>query len=372
MSVIVCKSAAFNLVNTLNPLSVAYKQYQSRQVTDCTKGECTLYRDSIRPVGFVARGTHATYPVTATNMVYSELNVEFFINLQGVLTVDKTNYKADDGSYRMFMANSTNVIKHEDPVDVDFGTVPETDYWQGFGGEWGCTCLIEIEALKLDSENPGPSECFNTSGTAIVDCPDLDDATFGSFKLVNQLLGVVGLDGDTLLENARLLAGNVRSYFSDESPYGPATYPEFQQWIPPVNSQVRSQVGDNLTALEYCQRLVSVYDTSRQPAEYETIPLYRNIYGLLAFCCVIMVLNIIVFTHPYFHRFRKPRPVILFDEDGIAQPPDRETAIMLFGPAVGYTFFYLFTMIGIALYFQGYTKVSLTEPTRDTLYPSPT
>jgi hypothetical protein len=51
MSVMVCKSAVVETdttttdttaTTTVEPLAVAYKQYQSREVTDCTAGECTL------------------------------------------------------------------------------------------------------------------------------------------------------------------------------------------------------------------------------------------------------------------------------------------------------------------------------------------
>jgi len=100
--------------------------------------------------------------------------------------------------------------------------------------------------------------------------------------------------------------------------------------------------------------LTEVFDEFRQAVDFNTLSLSRNVKGIIAFCTLIVVANIVAYTHPRFQKYRKARPVILFDEDGIAQQPNRDAPILLFGPAVGYTVFYIFTMIGVILYFQGY------------------
>lgn len=222
MSVVVCKNAetdvATGAISAQQPLSVAYKQYLARQVTDGTTAECTLYKDTVRPVGFVARGKHSTYPVASNNLVYNELDVEFFVNLQGILAVDKTNYKASNGSYRMFMANDTNVVKHERPVYVTADSVTESQYWQGFGGKWGCTCQITDLGLGIDYDNPGPSECFSANGTEYAACPeDTSDNMVQVFFLVNKMLGVLDIDGETILDNPRTFLGDDQRYFVGKS-----------------------------------------------------------------------------------------------------------------------------------------------------------
>lgn len=378
MSVMVCKSAVAQFLDSMSsspstsspvaPLSVAYKQYGSREVMDCTTGECTLYKETVRPVGFVARGTHATYPVTATNLVYSELNVEFFVNLQGILAVDKTNFKASDGSYRIFQPNATNVIKYLDPADVDFNTVPESEYFQAFGGRWGCSCEIQDADLKLNSTDPGPSECFSADGMAYVACPTQSNVnTYGIFKLVNQLLGVIGAFGDAIIENARVLIGNVRELFSSQSPFGPATFPEFNRWLAPTNARVRNQMGDpSDTAEVYCQKLVEISDVYRTPVQYDTVELQNNVYGLIAFACFIVLMTIIVYTHPRFSSMRDARPLIIIDEQtGVAQKPNRATLFLIIGPTVGYTIFYVVTMVGVIIYFSGFP--GLVDRLEDTM-----
>jgi hypothetical protein len=376
MSVMVCKSAVAEVMDatstttttTMAPLAVSYKQYKSREVMDCTAGECTFYKETIRPVGFVARATHATYAVTTTNMVVSELNVEFFVNLQGVLAVDKTNFKASDGSYRIFQPNATNVVKLLDPEDVDFDTVPESEYFQGFGGRWGCSCESGDSELELNFTSPGPSECFNADGNDYEDCPDKSNtSTFPIFQLVNQLLGVIGAFGNSIIENARDLIGNVREFFCDESPFGPATFPEFSRWLTPVNAAVRNQIDDPTdTAETYCQKLVEISDIYRTPVQFDTVELERNVYGLIAFACFTVLVTIIAYTHPRFSSRRKARPIISFDElTGVAQKPNRATALFIVGPAIGYALFYVFTMAGVILYFHGYP--GLVNRLEDTL-----
>jgi hypothetical protein len=369
MSVMVCKSAVSQFLtspgdSTASPstspvalLSVAYKQYESREVMDCTAGECTLYKGTARPVGFVARGTHATYPVSAANLVYTELDVEFFVNLQGVLAVDKTNFKASDGSYRIFQPNATNVVKYLDPANVDFNTVPESEYFQAYGGRWGCSCESQDPDLELNFTDPGPSECFSVDGTAFEPCPTMSSvSTYSTFKLVNQLLGVIGSFGDAIIENARALIGNVREFFSTQSPFGPATFPEFSRWLAPTNAPVRNQMDDPTdTAEVYCQKLVEISDVYRTPVQFDTVALQSNIYGLIAFACFIVLVTIIAYTHPRFSSMRNARPLISMDEQtGVAQKPDRTTAILIIGPAVGYVIFYIVTMVGVVIYFQGY------------------
>jgi hypothetical protein len=370
MSIMVCKSAVdqFLIPSTVDstaspsispvvPLSVAYKQYESREVMDCTTGECTFYKDTTRPVGFVARGTHATYPVTATNLVYTELDVEFFVNLQGVLAVDKTNFKASDGSYRIFQPNATNVVKYLDPADVDFNTVPESEYFQAFGGRWGCSCENEDRDLELNFTDPGPSECFSAEGTAYVPCPTMSSvSTYSTFGLVQQLLGVIGAFGEAIIENARALIGNVREFFSTQSPFGPATFPEFSRWLAPTNAPVRKQMDDPTdTAEVYCQKLVEISDVYRTPVQFDTVALQNNVYGLIAFACFVVLMTIIVYTHPRFSSMRNARPLISMDEQtGVAQKLDRTTAILIIGPAIGYLIFYVCTMVGVAIYFTGF------------------
>jgi hypothetical protein len=299
-------------------------------------------------------------------MVFSELEVEFFVDLQAVLAVDKTNFKARDGSYRIFDPDATNVVKILEPADVDFNTVPESQYWQAFGGRWGCTCLVLDPDLELNLTSPGPSQCFNGNGTEYTTCPDPEDLNLSTFYLVNHMLGVQS-SVDTAAENARALIGNVLQFFSIESPFGPATFPEFHRWLPPVNSPVRKQTDDpSLTAEAYCQKLVSISDEFHTPIEYDTVALKRNVWGLIAFGIFIMITTMVAYTHPRFCSLRKARPIISMDEHtGVAQKPDRATAVFIFGPAIGYAIFYVVTIVGVILYFYGYRRLS--DLMRDTL-----
>jgi hypothetical protein len=87
-------------------------------------------------------------------------NVTFYVNLQGFLIVDRTLYKAADGSYKYFLPNATNVLKFKDPKIL---TATDPNAWQAFAGRWGNSIPIQSD--------PGPPNCLNIEQTTFVDCP---------------------------------------------------------------------------------------------------------------------------------------------------------------------------------------------------------
>jgi len=113
------------------PVAVSYKQQQWQQITDCTGGDCTFYKDTIHPVGFLALNSHATYPMTSKEIVFQKLEANFIVDLQSVVAVDRTVYYDNDGNFWYFEPVQDNVLLCK-VVNLHFDTVGDNDmveYW---------------------------------------------------------------------------------------------------------------------------------------------------------------------------------------------------------------------------------------------------
>ena len=137
MSVTVCNS-----YTPSQPLAITYRQKQGQfgQLYDCTKGECTFHKDSeTNPVGFVALNTHDVYAFSAKDLIYGEAYpLEFWINLQGVLSVHRTEYRDSNGNTRSYKPTHSNVLRLAKNIDIP-DNVDRSEYWGAFGGRWYVT-----------------------------------------------------------------------------------------------------------------------------------------------------------------------------------------------------------------------------------------
>ena len=186
MSVTVCKHSTPS-----QPLSLTYRQHGHGQVLDCTQGECTFHRDSpTNPVGFVTLDSHVVYPFSASEIVYAEVwPLEFFLNLQGVLVVDRTSFKDKKGNFRYYAPNSTNVIRIPEQESIPDNVTDDT-YWPAFGGNWGSS---QDTGHEVNGDEP---ECFGNTTDDENATTDMDDADCPTheenpvFWWVMQMLGV--------------------------------------------------------------------------------------------------------------------------------------------------------------------------------------
>ena len=131
VSVIVCRSTE----SMSEPLAVSYRQHGWSQMTDCTKGECNFYRETNHPVGFAALNSHATYPISTQYLVYTTVELPFYVNLQGVFVTDRTVYKYENGFYKYWFPSTENLVALRDPYSLTDPLDP--DAWQAFAGGWG-------------------------------------------------------------------------------------------------------------------------------------------------------------------------------------------------------------------------------------------
>ena len=171
ISVIVCPPAnVFDIENgnVPEPLAIHFRQHSWGQVTDCTRGECKFYKDTYNPVGFVALNSHATYVDSADDLVYVNIDVGFFFNLQAFLVVDRTKYKDIDGSYKHFMPQYDNLVRLQKPEDLTLEAKGlEPHFWQAFGGNWGSQ-----KKISVDAEEP---QCLSRDQSQFEECPTAEE-----------------------------------------------------------------------------------------------------------------------------------------------------------------------------------------------------
>jgi hypothetical protein len=115
---------------------------------------------------------------------------------------------------------------------------------------------------------------------------------------------------------------------------------------------VWSGIAKNTTAEDYCTTLTDVTDVSKTAPVKKEVPLDDNVYYLIYFCIVVMMVNIIFYTIEGCRR--KPKPPFCFDEKGVLSKPTRKSIAYMWRPAVLYTIFYVATMIGMGLFLSGY------------------
>ena len=178
LSVVVCKS-----LTPSQPVGMVYQQHSFNQHLDCTQGECVFFRDTFHAVGFSAMNNHATYPVSAQNIIsFPPIQIPGFDLLRGALVVDRTVYADANGNYRYFFPNDDNLIFHQDPEDLEIGVTDTSLLWQGYTGEWG-----------RDGNHPpvdfnATVYCLDEMQVTITDCPTAAEDL--AFNLAMQVLNV--------------------------------------------------------------------------------------------------------------------------------------------------------------------------------------
>jgi hypothetical protein len=116
---------------------------------------------------------------------------------------------------------------------------------------------------------------------------------------------------------------------------------------------VWSDIAKNTTAEEYCRVLTDVTDVSKLAPQIKEVPLESNVKISIVFCVSVMVVNIICYIVDGYRRTRKP-PLFL-DEIGVLCMPTWRNIAYMWRPAVLYTLFYIVTLIGLSVFFSGYT-----------------
>jgi hypothetical protein len=342
MSVMVCPSSI-----PTQPIAVSYTQQIWNQITDCTAGDCTFYKNSIHPVGFVALNSHATYPTASKEIVFANLESDFFVNLQGVLAVDRTGYVDEEGNTRYFEPDEGNVIRIKEQEEIGVGISDPLEYWQGFGGTWGRNDIL--------TEQNDTLQCIDSKQSAFIDCPTEEENPV--FHLILQVLGLES-DGSLLTKAASLLVDSVNFVYPNtgKSPRGPSTELSYVQWEKPSNAPVWSSIAKNTKSEKYCIALIeNVTDVSKVAPSIKEVPLNQNVNGTICFCVIVMMVNIICYTVDVYRR--KPKPPLCFNEKGVLRKPTSRSIAYMWRPAVLYTIFYIATIIGMGVFLSGYTAL---------------
>ena len=311
MSVTVCKHPSAS-----QPLGITYRQRDFGQMLDCTRGECTFHEDSAtNPVGFVALNSHDVYPFSARELVYGEAYpLEFWINLQAVLTVDRTAYMDLDGNTRRFSPSSDNVIRLAEQEDIVPDASEDSQQWGAFGGRWGRS---SVSSEDLVSEYPF---CFGRNTLSFVECPtETEDPVF---LIVMQMLGV-NSTSNPMLAAAKALSDFLIDFFADSvsAPTGPAAEAYYSRLNGVGNAPIWDRISSDSTGAQYCQELVdNIPDTTRLPADSEVLPLVKNVIGIVLMCIGFTFLSICYFV---FWKTEGVRPLLEKDEDGRYMRPSR-------------------------------------------------
>jgi hypothetical protein len=350
------------------PMAVSYQQHSSREVRDCTIGQCTFYEDTKHPVGFVARDSHATYPISAIHMIFTQWSVNFFLHLRGIFGLDQTNFiHTRSGSnnsidenipqYRFFLPNATNVIRHDRPSEVIMNISDVKSYWRGFAGRFGGTELYEDVAYNSTASIPNVIPfpiCTNSNGTEVIDCPSEDDDPL--FYTVLRMMHVADIGIDRVSDIAQdLYEGLVSFWFAVtcQGSRGPATQPSFTEWVPGINSPIRNSINASVSSQQFCDSLFVPSDSNALSNGVRQVNLKPNIIGISMTMIFLVIVNLTCIMHP--KLCVKSIPILRFDPiTGVVQPPDHEQKWQIFRPCVVYCMFYLVTMVGAALYTNGY------------------
>jgi hypothetical protein len=358
------------------PIAVSYEQHGFREVLDCTMGQCTLYENTTHPVGFVARNSHATYPVSAVHMIFTQWEANFLLHLSGVFGVDHTNYlhSADNAtmdsnltSFQYFLPNSTNVLRHENPSEIIVNVSDMSTYWRTFPGRFGGTELWDgsnmihynFSSEETLTEIPFPT-CTNVNGTAPVECPSEDeDQAFYTLLQMAHVAVDTGLANITNSQLGQDLFQGLVSFWSSVTglgSYGPATKPSFRQWMPGINAPIRNDINASVSSQLYCASLLIGNVTTNLSSGIEKVSIYSNVIGICLTMTFLVIVNLIFILHPKLAA--KSVPFLRFDSTtGMVQEPDWEQAWQTFRPCVIYCMFYVVTMIGAALYIVGYVQL---------------
>jgi len=339
VSVIVCgASASENGAAATEPLAVSYRQHGWSQITDCTAGECTFYKDTNRAVGFAALHSHATYPVSTANLIYSTVKIPFYVNLQNVFVVDRTLYKDADGSYNYFFPNATSLKRIQDPAILE---ATDVDAWQAFGGRWGDSIPLRVA--------PGPPNCLNLEQTGFVDCPTRQEDPV--FRFVMEFMGVYNSTGQGIVGALTSLTGNIGSYFAEtgSGPTGPVAKNFYQDWLPPITSLFFAGWANDTDEAGFCENITGIPDTSRLPVEAKEVNVRGNLLGMIGFILFLMIANMVGITYVMI-RYKEQPALLELDESGAIRQPTWRSSFRIFAPGALYSFAFAMAFIGAVLF----------------------
>ena len=332
------------------PLAVTYRQRNYGQIMDCTKGECLFFVDHpTNVVGFVALNSHAVYPTAATEMVYEEVSpLEFFVNLQAVLLVDRLAYADKEGNYRYFAPNASNVVRLKEQTEIP-SLANESEYWGAFGGRWGRT-----EQYLGSAFTPEWPVCLDDSTTEYAPCPTEEENP--PFHLALKMLGVEETDS-ALIQGASNLVDFLVDFFSQThiASMGPAVSTFYSRYEIPFNAPIWREVGSVENEAAFCNNLSDIPDTFRLPVEKESVPLVENTIGVACMFIFFTLFNVVLVTR---HKMRRLRPVVGKDEQGAYQKPGKLTRSLVFEHLWSLVGAYVFTMLGMVLFFIGHASLT--------------
>ena len=276
------------------PNIITYRQNDNTygQILDCRLGECTFFRDTSHPVGFVALNTHDVHSQTATEIIFAEVNpLEFFANLQSVLVVHRTAYADDEGNFRYFAPSENNVIPLPDQNEIP-ENVTEDFYWAAYCGKWGRPSIGSADenltawgdSSTYVNQTAQPPTCLSKSTAQFVDCPTEEENPV--FYLLLQMIGTVEAKRPIVKAASYVLEFLDHLYQVNDatSPFGPAAkgfYQEatlFEETVPIWRRINETGVDPD----DYCQYIRDkIPDTYRLPVDVEYLPFVENVIGVV-------------------------------------------------------------------------------------------
>jgi len=246
-------------------------------------------------VGFVAFNSHATYPMMSKEIVFQKLEADFFVDLQGVVAVDRTlYYDNEDGNFRYLEPVQDNGLRVKSQQEIELGISDLSEYWQEFAGTWGSTAL-------LPNQNDTP-RCFKSNQT----CPTQEENPV--FYLILQVLGIKS-GGGLLVAAASLLVDSVNGVYLDtgKSPRGPPAELSYSRWEAARIAPLWSDISSNTTAEDYCDSLVEVTDFTKLSPDVDQVPLSQHLLYLIYFCVAMMMANIVCYSlNEYYEKPASP------------------------------------------------------------------
>ncbi|CAB9524295.1 expressed unknown protein [Seminavis robusta] len=351
VSVMVCppasETAAFEEL-VPEPLAVQYRQHNWAQLTDCTQGECKFYKDTYHPVGFSALNSHATYPESANEIVYINVEIGFFYNLQSYVAVDRTMYKKEDGTYNYFMPTVDNVERLQKPEDLTLeATQLKSHFWQAFGGNWGSAKPISLEAE--------PPLCLAKDQLSFVACPTHDEDPI--FDFVMQMMNVREPRAEvvSLLQDVTSKVVEAAAVAS-AGPKGPVTKYFYEEWTKPINAPLwnSQQNADPTTAgTEYCVGAFDVPNMTHIGIEAKTVNVVDHIYAMV---CTVIILTILTFLIPILILIRQGRShykPIRMSQEGVPRPLTTFDHMVYMMGALVYTLFFVILVSAGVIFLHG-------------------
>ena len=347
LSVTACPSSSDELPS---PVAVTFRQDQGRfgQVYDCTAGECTFHETSVtHPVGFVALNTHDVYAMSVKELVYDEAwPLEFWVNLQGFLSIHRTSYLDDEGQFRRYEpVDATNVVRLAEPADIPQAVDP-SDYWIAFGGQWGRPTtnqtLFGSDQIPL---------CLDNATTNVVDCPTAAENPI--YDIVLQLMGILK-PTTPLIEGASLLVDFLNSNQLGVAAYGPAAHPNYKALTLPGNAPLWSRpvINASDTGAIYCEKLLEIPDTFRTNPYHDILDVEETLYDVILMCALFTIGSVVYFIGL---KFIEVRQVFQTDEQGNILPPKfKHDKLWVYHWAIVYSGSYVVAAVGFVLFFIGH------------------